>query len=265
MERKLLFRAAVISLLLCSVLCLGPGCGSEDPSMGMLLVYYGHHSEAIDARIIAARPEFLAANTAHGLWAAVHGKSDSLLRNVPELQSAGIRVLGYLTSGYGGTGTSGTLDPLWYALDTNKQFITSMAELDRVDGIFADECPAYPDEAQKEYCRELAAFAHDSGLTVWGNVGESEFDPWYLSDGGYDLINTTEQWDGSATTVQEDWGPRISVISAGGSPALDEAVSLARDAHRSGLAFCYVTNSYTELPSWLDAYAGYLRNPEKDG
>ncbi len=46
-----------------------------------------------------------------------------------------------------------------------------MAAVDRVDGVFIDECSSYPDARSKEYLTALTDLAHGYGLIAGGNVG----------------------------------------------------------------------------------------------
>jgi hypothetical protein len=200
------------------------------------------------------------ANTGHGLWAEVNGRdTEGLLEGVRALQEAGIRVLGYLTSGYGGKGSSGALDPQWCTLETNQRLARNMASLDGVDGVFIDECSAHPDDGEKAYYRQLACSARSHGLTVWGNAGLNDFDPWYFTDGEFDFMNSTELWDGQEVTpLQSDWGWRMSVIALGPEHDLGEALRLTTEAYRQGLAYCYVTTSYLQLPPWTEQLARHV-------
>lgn len=250
---------ALIALSVCAGI-LGNGPRAPRRPFAMWIIYYGHHSPEVDARILEARPAYLVANTAHGLWAEVAGgHTEGLLQDVASLQEAGIRVLGYVTSGYGGRGSSGALDPVWCTLDTNQRLIASMAMQDRVDGVFIDECPAYPDDSDQEYYRRLALAAHASGLIIWGNVGQEDFDPWYFTGGGFDLMNSTELWEGQELTPSpRDWGHRMSVIALGANHDLEAAIALSDEACRQGLRCCYVTTSYLQLPAWMGPLAAHV-------
>ncbi len=225
------------------------------------MVYYGKHSTRVDGRILKVRPEYLVANTAHSLWGEAYGyKTGWLLQDVEEFHEAGIKLIGYLTSGYGGKGSASGLESRWYTLEMNQRLVRNMAELDGIDGVFIDECSAYPEDSEKAYLKQLSDLAHNYGLIVWGNVGENDFDSWYFTDGGFDFINSTEQWYGQdLTPVQTEWGNRISVIGLKAGHKLHEAEELTIDAWQKGLAYCYVTRSYVLLPPWIEEFAARLR------
>ena len=102
----------------------------------------------------------------------------------------------YITAGYEGTHSDGNISAQWYSLDTNEQLIKNMAELDGVNGVFIDECSAFPDQSEKNYITALTGLAHSLGLLTWGNVGEADFDSWYFTAGGFDLMQLNEDWHG---------------------------------------------------------------------
>jgi len=92
------------------------------------LVYYGRHEPEIDARIVAAAPDYAIVNTPHGLWGEVQGCETPLcLPNPAGYHAAGIKVMGYLTGGYEGTGSGGRLEPEFYSLDFNRRIIEVMS------------------------------------------------------------------------------------------------------------------------------------------
>ncbi len=257
LKRPYTLRVLAVCAVLAVVAIVSSLPGNPPSAFAMFMVYYGPHSSSVDARILEARPAYLVANTAHGLWAEVN-QSDAgrPLQDVTALQEAGIRVLSYLTSGYGGRGSAGELDPEWYTLATIERLLESAASQDRVDGVFVDECPAFPDDSQKEYYRQLTSMARCRELAVWGNVGENDFDPWYFTDGGFDFMNSSERWQGQALTpVQSRWGRRTSIISLGSGYSLDQAVHIAGEARRQGFAYCCVTTSYLHLPDWTEELA----------
>lgn len=255
-------------LALCAALVLASVLGNSpavpQPAFSMFVVYYGPHISSVDERILEARPAYLVANTAHGLWAEVNGNTAGRpLEDAGVLQQAGIKVLSYLTSGYGGRGSAGSLDPQWYSLATIQRLLKSAAGQDQVDGVFVDECPAYPDGGQKDYYRQLTSMARCHGLTVWGNVGENDFDPWYFTDARFDFMNSSERWEGEELTpVQSQWRQRISIISLEAGHSLEEALGIFKEARRYGFACCCVTTSYLELPEWTEELAITLANKD---
>ncbi len=229
--------------------------------MRLNLVYYGKHDPETDLRITRLAPDFVIVNTPHGLWGEVRGGDTSLcLQDIGNYQTAGIKVIGYLTGGYEGTGSGGRLGPEWYSLNFNRRIIRAMAVHDHADGVFIDECNAYPDRLSKVYLRELAALAHEHGLTTWGNVGKENFDEWFLTEGGFDLIQSTEDWHGQKlSAVQSRWGKRITVTGFRPAYTVDDAVRLTRDAWRKELAYCYINHAdYATLPDWIEEYARLL-------
>ncbi len=222
----------------------------------MSLVYYGAVDAGVQARLRAALPEYLVCNTAQGLWGSLQGRATAWSRRQLEaFKEVGVRPIGYITSGYEGSGSGGNLGPEWYSLETNRRLVTSMAELDGVSGVFIDECSAFPGAAAKAYLEDLTRLAHEHQLVAWGNVGQDDFDAWFFTDGGFDYMHSTEQWHGQALSrPQREFGTRISVTGLGEKHTLEDAVRLTRQAWERGLAYCYVTNSYLSLPSWLEEY-----------
>jgi hypothetical protein len=232
----------------------GLGAGG-DGNIRLSVIYYGEHTPEIDSAIIAFRPQYIIANSAHGLWGEVYGYDTQwLLHDIPRYQEAGIKVIGYLTSGYEHQGRGSGIELKWYSLEINKKFIKNMAEIDGVDGVFIDECSSYPDRDSKEYLKELTELAHSYGLIVWGNTGHDDFDEWFFTDGGFDFMHSSEQWRGQLLSeVQRKWGHRISVTGFNPSYTAEDAYKLIKNAWDKGLAYAYVSNSegYDELPTWI--------------
>lgn len=227
------------------------------------LVYYGKHEPEVDSRIIKALPEYVIANPPHGLWGEAYGYNTWwLLQNISLYQKAGIKVIGYITGGYEGKGSGGGIEPQWYSLELNKKLIKNMAEIDHVDGVMIDECSAFPNEGSKKYLKELTDLAHSYSLITWGNVGQDEFDPWYFTEGRFDLMKSTEKWQGqSINKVQEEWGSRISVTGFDSEYTAGDAYRLTIDAWEKGIAYCYISNTgYSSLPTWFEEYVQSLRN-----
>lgn len=257
-------RVLALGAVLVLVSVLGNSPAAPQPAFSMFMVYYGPHIGSVDERILEARPAYLVANTAHGLWTQVNGNTTGRpLEDAAVLQQAGIKVLSYLTSGYGGRGSAGSLDSRWCSLATLERLMESAAGQDRVDGVFVDECPAFPDGGQKDYYRQLTSMAQCHGLTVWGNVGQNDFDPWYFTDAGFDFMNSSERWDGEELTpVQSRWRQRISIISLEAGHSLEAALDIFKEARRRGFAGCCVTTSYLELPEWTGELALMLANKD---
>src|SRR4030065_2404564 len=87
----------------------------SSPAPGMLrmnMKSYGNHNATYDSRILAIKPELVIDNPPHGLYGEMEenqypgeGYTASwLLQNVAGYQAAGIKVIGYITSGYEGRG-----------------------------------------------------------------------------------------------------------------------------------------------------------------
>lgn len=223
------------------------------------LIYYGVHTASIDSRILNARPQYVIINPPHGLWGQI-SKEDAF-QNISEYQAAGIKVIGYITAGYEGTHSDGSVGPQWYTLAMNEEFIKNMAEIDHVDGVFIDECTNFPSDAARAYLKTLTDLAHSDGLITWGNVGEARFDPWYFTDGGFDLMQSREDWDGqSLSQVQNNWGSRISVSGLSKAYTAQDAYNLTKEAWQEGIAYCYISTSYETLPPWFEDYIVLLRS-----
>lgn len=225
------------------------------------LVYYGRHTPEVDARILSARPAYLIANVPHGLWGRVYGADAPwLFHQTPGFADFGIKTAGYITSGYEGTNSGGDIPRELYSLEANRRLIVDMAQIDHAAAVFIDECTAFPDSNSRTYLRQLTHLAHSQGLTAWANTGQDYFDDWYFTDGGFDLVHSTERWAGQRLTpVQQQWSSRVSVSATGYEHGLAEVIRLTMDALDKGLGYCYVTQTYTALPGWLEEYASAVR------
>jgi hypothetical protein len=230
---------------------------------------YGNHDEGYDGRIKRIRPEYVIDNPPHGLYGEMENPPYSpawLLQDGAGYRAAGIKVIGYLSAGYEGAGGADGYDRKWYSLEMNRKLIQNMAALDRVEGVFIDECTDYPDGASKAYLKELTALAHSYGLLTWGNVGVDDFDSWYFGEGGFDLMQSSEAWEGQALSpVQKAYGYRISVTGYNSGYTVEDAVRLTLEAWKKGIAYCYInTAEYTSIAPWFEDYAAKLRNyPQK--
>lgn len=230
------------------------------------IIYYGKHTPEVDSLIISVAPRYLIGNTAHGLWGEVYGSETWwLLREVNQFQEAGVKVIGYLTSGYEGAGSGSGIELKWYTLEMNKKLIINMAEKDGVDGIFIDECSSFPDAESKRYLKELTDLADSYGLIIWGNVGHDSFDEWFFTDGGFDMMNASENWHGQTLTpVQEKWGRFISVSGFYSGHDVTGVYNLVKDAWEKGLAYAYITgDAYARLPSWIELLAELIRTDKQ--
>ncbi|MFH1639986.1 MAG: spherulation-specific family 4 protein [Chloroflexota bacterium] len=233
--------------------------------MRLNLIYYGKHDVACDARIYRIHPDYIIGNPPHGLWGEISGNGNQdLLQNVAGFQEEGIKVIGYITAGYEGMHSSGAIGPYWYSLGLNKKLIRSMAQIDHVDGVFIDECSAYPDKHAKRYLKELTDFAKSYDLVTWGNVGKNWFAPWFFTEGGFDRMQSTEDWHGQPLTrVQSEYNTRISVTGFKPSYTAQDALRLTTNAWRKGLAYCYINNTeYNTIALWFEEFISLIRHIE---
>jgi hypothetical protein len=225
----------------------------------MNMVYYGQHTPALDQSIIEAKPEYLIANTPHGLWSEMSGYN--FFPGIAQYQKAGVKIIGYITAGYEGTHSGGNIGSEWFSLETNLELIKNMAERDQIDGVFIDECSSFPDLQSKAYLKALTSLATSLGLVTWGNVGVADFDSWFFTDGGFDLMHSNEDWHGQPLTAfQKEWAYRISVTGIFNDITAKRALELTTDARAKGLAYCYISVGYHSIPKWFEEYVALLRD-----
>lgn len=238
-----------------------PPLFTQTGNIRLNMVYYGRHTPEVDAHIINLNPQYIIGNPAHGLWGEVYGPETGwLLQNVARFQASGIKVIGYITAGYEGRGSGSGIEFKWSTLDMNKMLIKDMATIDRVDGVFIDECSAFPGNEGKKYLKELADYAHSFNLFVWGNVGSADFSDWYFTEGGFDMMNANENWRGQPLSrVQAEWGDRISVTSHDNAYDARLAYELTLDAWSKGLAYSYLSPRYSVIPDWMNDFMDLLR------
>jgi len=246
---------------------------SSSPAPGMLrmnMKSYGNHNPTYDSRILTIKPELVIDNPPHGLYGEMEEEqypgegytATWLLQNVAGYQAAGIKVIGYITSGYEGRGGDDGYAVKWYSLEMNKKLITNMATLDHVDGVFIDECSDFPNAASKSYLQQLSNLAHSYGLIVWMNTGVDNFDEWYFTSVVADFMQSSEAWRGqSLSPVQQQWGSRIGVTGYKSSYTAQDAYNLTINAWCKGIKYCYInTVEYTSIAPWFEQYAQLLRN-----
>ena len=245
---------------------------------------YGNHDEMsysntlgwvpYDERILNIRPEYVIDNPPHGLYGEMDEQQyhegyiyPYLLQDVAGYQTAGIRVIGYITSGYEGRGGDDGYNPYWYSLELNKQLIRNMAEIDGVDGVFIDEVSENPDTDSRNYLRELSDLAHSYGLIVWMNTGVDQFSDWYFTSGVADFMQSSEDWQGqNLSQVQQDFGSQISVTGFRYSYTAQDAYELTIDAWKKGLAYSYINDvEYTSIAPWFEEYIALLREYQAGG
>ena len=160
-------------LISCRSTAIASTVESNSGTVPLNLIYYGAYTPAVNSLIISARPQYVIVNTPHGPWGQISG--DNALQDIAAYQAAGIKVIGYITAGYEGTYSDGDIPAQWYSLAANEQSITDMAKIDGVNGVFIDECSAFPDQKGKDYLTALTSLANSLGLLTWGNVGRSRF------------------------------------------------------------------------------------------
>jgi hypothetical protein len=232
------------------------------PSEGIVplaINFYGAHTPAIDSLVLSMWPQYAIINSPHGLWSEI--SNHNIFRKIAAYKAAGIKVIGYITAGYEGLGSQGNIGPEWYTLEMNRKLIKNMAEIDMVDGVFIDECSAFPSKSSRTYLKTLTDLAHSYGLITWGNVGQAEFDTWFFTKGGFDLMQSNEDWNGqSLSQVQRDWCYRISVTGFNPGYTAQDAYNLTVKAWQMGLAYCYISDTeYSSIPSWFEEYIRLLR------
>jgi len=242
------------------------------PPTGMLrmnMKSYGNHNPTYDARILAIKPEYVIDNPPHGLYGEMDEEKyhenytyPYLLQNISAYHAAGIKIIGYISSGYEGKGGDDHYASKWYSLEMNKKIIINMATLDRIDGVFIDECSDFPNSASKSYLQQLSDLVHSYGLIVWTNTGVDNFDPWFFTSSVSDLAQSSEAWVGqSLTPVQQQWGSRIGVTGFKKSYTAQKAFELTISAWNKGISYCYINNTeYTSIAPWFEEYAQMLRN-----
>jgi hypothetical protein len=240
----------------------------------LVMKSYGNHDELsfsnslgmvlYDQRILSLKPEYVIDNPPHGLYGEMEEPKyigDWLLQNIKEYQDAGIKVIGYISGGYEGSGGDDCYDRKWYSLEMNKILIKNMATIDKVDGVFIDECTDFPGYKSKAYLVELCTLAHSYGLLVWGNTGVDDFDEWYFIEGGFDFMQSSEAWKGQQLSlIQKKWVAKISVTGFSRSYTEQDAYHLTLDAWNKGIAFCYINDTeYVTIAPWFEEYVDMLR------
>jgi hypothetical protein len=277
----------VIMLIFTSLFITSCNKNSKTPSPisippGMIrlnMKSYGNHDELsysdkqgevpYDQRILSIKPVYVVDNPPHGLYGEMSNpqyEGTWFLTEIERYHEAGIKVFGYISGGYEGSGGGDDYETDWYSIDINLKLIDNMAKLDRVDGIFIDECSDFPNEKSKKYLKQLTKLAHSYGLLVWGNTGVDDFDEWYFTKGGFDLMQSSEDWQGQELSpVQKKWGSRISVTGFNKSYTAQDAFRLTVDAWEKGLALCYINDSeYTSIAPWFEEYVELLEKAQKN-
>jgi hypothetical protein len=243
------------------------------------LVCYQFHdddsSNAIMTAIKAAMPAILIDNSAHSLW----GKSDVAANYSPlgstncdptEYTPLGIKVYGYLTSGYEDYKYPSVPDSQPNDIDNltdNQERIAAMAA-DGVTGVFLDEvwtmsgsCPYGGTNTQHQaYVSAIRSTCNSYGLELIINTGMSTFDPWLFSQCEY--VMTDEGYDGTRSPTSTEAGNISKVIvETLGIDNASDAANRTNAAYSKGFYSHYTCNTYTVLPSWLGTYILLLDDP----
>jgi hypothetical protein len=126
----------------------------------------------------------------------------------------------------------------------NKKLITNMATIDHVDGVFIDECSAFPNSTSKTCLKALSDHSRSYGLIVWMNVGVDNFDEWYFTANVADFVQSSEAWRGqSLTPVQDKWGSRIGVTGYRSSCTAQDVYRLTTNGINQMKSCCRTTSN----------------------
>jgi hypothetical protein len=71
------------------------------------------------------------------------------MQDISIYKAAGIKVIGYLTSGYELQGSRGKINTQRYTIEMNRKLIKNMAEVEKIDGVFIDECSSFPNQISR--------------------------------------------------------------------------------------------------------------------
>lgn len=153
----------------------------------MLVFSYGSHTLAgYDAKLLATVPYYLVDNVTHGFWGEKNGYDNPAFLDhagILQMQAAGMKVIGYTSTGYEGSGSAGNHGTYIISLPIVKKQIYNMIVLDGCDGVFFDECsssltPYPPDNpvtlAKQAYLRECASYTQSLGGIAWFNTGVND-------------------------------------------------------------------------------------------
>jgi len=208
------------------------------------LVDYHYHNDTVAnadmTAILTAKPDILIDCTPGSLW-----KGGTL---PPKYASANIRVFSYITGGYEGTKYKTSEDNL----TTNISRIDAIAN-DKATGVFIDEVTFAPDAQGKAYLAALCNEAHIRGLLVILNIGDNFYDDWLYTVADY--ICSNEAYGGSKPSTSESgFLARTIVLDLNPTATALSAISITKAAQANGYGWCYVTDGYNALPTWLSTY-----------
>lgn len=215
-----------------------------------LTIYYGWHSELVDAAILAGAPYFIVDNSPAGPW---QGNA-----SIAKFRNAGIKFLEYLDGGYEGS----LPGPIPNDLASNLAYIQKVATAGAF-GIFVDQITSYPAGANAvnmskiEYLNQISQKAHSLGLKVVLNCGTSIWSDQLMDY--CDFINSSEIWNNEPLTAsQQKWANRVWLLTQGVTTE-SRAVELTKAALGKGIGAHYSCNVYGALP---DYYVGYMSQIE---
>jgi hypothetical protein len=241
LRMTVIITVALILSLSALMLPLGFNRVSAATAGSVNMVYYGDHSDAIDAAIIAAHPEYLVGNSPSNPW---QGSAD-----ISKFTGAGIKYLEYIWGGYEGKYPS---EFVTSDLQANLDFIR-VAAAGGAYGIFVDAVSegvwVMPDY---NYLQQISSLARSLDLLVVFNTGQPVWTDQLMDY--CDYIGSTEQWANALLTEsQRKWASRTWVLRYDVND-VDTAVNLTLGAWAQGLAAAYVTESYYAFPTWLGEY-----------
>jgi len=202
---------------------------------GLMMVYYGWHTTAIDQQILAADPHILIDNTPGGYW---HANCNPLT-----FQSQGINVFSYIFSNYDNQPAA-----------SNQALIDAIAA-EGTYGVFIDQCKPTATPALSALC----SYAQSRGLKVIVNPGNQPADDSHYQIA--DFVLTDEHYTGRSPSAIESRHLSQTIV-VGWNPALtvQQAVDYTFEAWSAGFAYTWQEQEeYVTLPTWLSTYIASLR------
>jgi hypothetical protein len=237
-----------------------------------MLVFYGTHSQSNMAKIYNIRPTYLLDNTTSGFWHTQFGLDDV---TVGQLQSVGIKVIGYTACHYANRAVSESPDSDLVAE------VKNMINLDGVDGVFIDEAPPNPamrysgtyptgqyvTNENSTYMATLISIVHGLGKLIIFNPGLNDHSgDWYTL--GADFMMGSEIFENPAddglSVVQLAHLDKAIVLRHPYPPeeVITEDISYLtmHHAYLAGIALTYSNSvEYTQLPDWWLTLADRIR------
>jgi hypothetical protein len=208
------------------------------------MIFYGQHTPAIDAAILAAKPALLIDNTPAGLW---HANCNSAM-----FQGIGIKVFSYIYYAFGQNSPAPTINGTIINNANNEAFIRAIAA-EGTKGVFIDCVNPRADAGITALCQ----YAHSLGLLVMVNAGVSPTDESLYAIADYVMVE--EDYTGQAPTSTET-NYLAQSIPIGSSPGwtAQQAAQYSNDAWAQGFMFTYHCQEYVSLPPWLATYISLL-------